>query len=191
MAATDTLTPRTDAPEFAWYCVRSQPKREHIAAAHLRSALAAGEGVEVYCPRLRFEKMTRRGRVWFTEALFPGYLFARFNLTAHQKIVTYAQGVTGIVRFGLKPTVVPDQAIQELREQVGDGEHEIRTPDVEEGDSVVVTSGVFKGLHTLVTRVIPSGERVRVLLEFLGECREVEVAKSELLPQEPHILTAA
>src|SRR5438067_12691574 len=125
--------------ELAWYCLRSQPKREHIAAAHVRPI----DGVEVYCPRIRFEKMTRRGRVWFTEALFPGYLFARFELAMHQKLVTYVQGVTGIVRFGLYPTAVPDQGIEEMRQQVGDDEHVIASQKLQEGDDVIVTSGVF------------------------------------------------
>src|SRR5438067_9643480 len=103
-----------DQPDLSWYCLRSQPKREHIAAAHVRIL----DGITVYCPRIRFEKMTRRGRVWFTEALFPGYLFARFNLATHQKLVTYAQGVTGIVRFGLYPTAIPDEAVEEMRQHV-------------------------------------------------------------------------
>ena len=45
----------------AWFCVRSQPKREHIAAAHLRNLVE----VEVFCPRLRIRKATRRGGCYF------------------------------------------------------------------------------------------------------------------------------
>lgn len=176
--------PGRDSDESHWFCLRTQQKREHIAAVHLRQM----EGVEVYCPRLRFEKMTRRGRVWFTEALFPGYLFSRFNPARNQKQVTYAQGVTGIVRFGLWPAVVPDEAIAELRQKIDDGEHEIPTPEVQAGDQVIVTQGIFKGLQTLVTRVLPARERVCILLEFLGECREVEVANDEVLREDPHLL---
>src|ERR1039458_7771599 len=60
----------------AWFCIRSQPKHEHIAAAHLKRE----PGIEVYLPRVRFKRATRRGPVWFTEAFFPNYLFARFDL---------------------------------------------------------------------------------------------------------------
>jgi len=171
---------------LSWFCLRTQQKREHIAAAHVRLI----EGVEVCSPRLRFEKMTRRGRVWFREALFPGYLFARFSLDEHQKLVTCAQGVNGIVRFGLLPSVVPDQAIDEIRLHVGDGEHEIRPLEIKPGDNVVVTGGVFQGLKTLVTQVLPAGDRVRILMEFLGDRREVEVLKNELLVEGRHILAA-
>ena len=51
-----------------WFCVRCQTKREHIAAGHLRELL----GVEVFCPRLRYRKATRRGKIWWMEPMFPG-----------------------------------------------------------------------------------------------------------------------
>jgi hypothetical protein len=44
------------------------------------------------------------------------------------------------------------------------------------------------GLKTVVTDLRPAQERVRVLMEFLGECREVEVAKANLLPERTHLL---
>ena len=50
--------------EPAWYCLKTQTKREAIAAAHLREL----EGVEVFCPMLRYRKATRRGKVWWVEA---------------------------------------------------------------------------------------------------------------------------
>src|SRR5262245_8514765 len=62
-------------PPVAWFCLRSHPKHEHIAAGHLR----AMEGVEVFNPRIRFVRSTRLGPAPVTEAMFPNYLFARFN----------------------------------------------------------------------------------------------------------------
>ena len=86
----------------AWYCLRSQPKHEHIAAAHLRIL----EGVTVFCPRIRFKRVTRQGSVWVTEAMFPGYLFAHFELLEMHRQVRYAHGVSGIVRFADRyPTI--------------------------------------------------------------------------------------
>jgi transcriptional antiterminator RfaH len=168
----------------AWHCIRTQPKSEHIAAAHLRLI----DDVQVYCPRLRFRRMTRRGPVWFAEALFPGYLFARFTRAQSQQEVAGARGVSTLVRFGGELATLPDESIQELRTQMG-GE-ECRTLDCElrEGDRVTITSGVFMGFTTVVTELRPARERVRVLMEFLGECREVEVAKTSLLPERTHLL---
>lgn len=169
----------------AWFCVRTLPKSEHIAAGHLRVL----NGVEVYCPRLRFRKMTRRGPVWFTEALFPGYLFARFVPMESQKEVTYARGVVAIVRFSENLAKIPDATITEMQAQMGEEDCKTINAEAREGDTVTITTGVFKGLATVVTQLLPARERVRVLLEFLGECREVEVAKSDVLPDRAHFLS--
>ena len=50
-----------------WYVVQTHAKSEHIAAAGLTRS---GE-IEVYCPRLRFQRLTRRGKVWYPRRSFP------------------------------------------------------------------------------------------------------------------------
>ena len=46
-----------DGSKPGWYCLRSQPKHEHIAAAHLRRL----DQVTVFCPRIKFKRSTRQG----------------------------------------------------------------------------------------------------------------------------------
>jgi hypothetical protein len=41
----------------------------------------------------------------------------------------------------------------------------------------------------VVTELRPANERVRVLIEFLGECRHVDVAKENLIPERTHLLS--
>src|SRR5438876_1079099 len=108
----------TDGPQPAWYCLRSQPKHEHIAAAHIRLL----EGVTVFCPRIRFKRRTRQGLVWVTEAMFPGYLFARFELMEKHRQVRYAHGVSGIVRFADRYPTIEEGALAQLRENTGASE---------------------------------------------------------------------
>ena len=106
------MIPATRHPE--WFCVRTQTKREHIAAGHLREL----EGVEVFCPRLRYRKATRRGKIWWVEPLFPGYLLAKFDLAEMERAVTFCQGVRGLVRFGSEIPPVPDSFVESLRQEV-------------------------------------------------------------------------
>src|SRR5215813_8963248 len=73
----------------AWFCVRTQPKHEHIAAAQLRQ----GRDIEVFLPRIRYKRRTRLGLAWVTEALFRDYLFARFDLDAAWRRVQGARSV--------------------------------------------------------------------------------------------------
>jgi transcriptional antiterminator RfaH len=131
--------------------------------------------IEAYLPRIRFRRATRRGPVWFTEALFPNYLFARFDLAACLREVCHTWGVRGVVHFGDRWPIVPEGVIEELRATVGaDRVHVIRE-ELQPGEAVQIASGVFHGLRAVITRVMPSRERVAVLLEFLGRQTTVEL----------------
>jgi transcriptional antiterminator RfaH len=161
---------------LAWFCVRSQPKHEHIAAAHL----GRFDDVEVFNPRIRFTRSTRKGPVWVTDSLFPNYLFARFNWKSSLSKVRYSAGVSNVVHFGLKWPTVPDEAIEELRRTLGkDHVHEI--PPVTVGDTVDISGGAFHGLQGVVTRLMPAKERVKVLLDFLGRQTMIEVPVKSLV----------
>ncbi len=170
--------------EPKWYCLRSQPKHEHIAAAHLRPL----EGVEVYCPRVRLQKSTRRGLVWFTEALFPNYLFARFNLRALLLRIRSSQSVAGIVRFGDRYPDIPESSIEKLRAAMQDAEIKTIETSLATGDDVSVVSGPLQGASGMVTQILPAQERVKVLMEFLGGQKEVELDLSAVFRPAPPLL---
>jgi transcriptional antiterminator RfaH len=170
----------------AWYCLRTQPKHEHIAAAQLRIQ----EKIQVFCPRIRFKRATRQGLVWVTEAMFPGYLFARFNLAELHRQVRYARGVVGIVQFGGWYPTVEDQVLNRLRDHTGDEEVKELNYQLAQGDQVKIVGGVFIGLEAVVRQVLPAKERVKVLMDFLGTKVEAEVEHSSVLLQQPHPLAA-
>jgi transcriptional antiterminator RfaH len=161
----------------AWFCLRTQPKHEHIAAAHFKN----DPDIEVYLPRIRFKRATRRGPVWFTEALFPNYLFARFDLAACLRRVCHARGIRGVVHFGDRWPIVPEGVIGELRATVGADEVHVVRDELQPGEVVRIAGGVFHGLQAVVSRVMPSRERVAVLLEFLGRQTSVELPDEALI----------
>ena len=166
----------------SWYCLRSQPKHEHIAAAHLRRF----DGVTVFCPRIRFKRPTRRGLVRVTEAMFPGYLFARFELEKMLCQIRYARGVSGIVRFGNRYPTIEDEALAQLRDPTGVTEVKELNYEISQGDRVKIVEGLFFGLEAVVLRVLAGKERVKVLMDFLGRKIEAEIERSSVLPQVAH-----
>jgi transcriptional antiterminator RfaH len=177
------------APEASqpyWYCVRAQPKREHLAAGSLRLL----EGVEVFCPRLRYRKATRRGVIWWLEPLFPSYVLARFVLAEMERAVMFAQGVTGLVRFGGEVPPVPDSFVEALRREYNwdadASEILTLTPQIESGEEVEVASGPLAGMTGVVVEIAPASERVKVLMDFLGQPHVVDIDLfSILLPRKP------
>jgi transcription antitermination factor NusG len=148
-------------------------------------------GIEVFCPMLRFERARRSGKVKVTEAMFPGYVFAKFNFRLHHRHVAGTHGVSTIVRFGGIPAVVPEDVVAELRASVVDQETIEIPTTISIGDEVQLLKGPFSGIHALVTQVLPAQERVKVLLEILGMEREVEVEVAGVLPRVSHPLAAA
>lgn len=169
---------RIDEP--AWYVVHSKPKCEHIAAA-LMQGLA---GVETYCPRIRFQRSTRRGKVWFVEALFPSYFFARFIPQDSQRAVRHSQNVVRIVDFGGKMVSVPDAVIESIRQEMDNLEVKEIKAGVQVGDTVELTEGAMRGLKGIVNSIHDGQERVKILLEFLGRESLVEVSVSKILNEQ-------
>lgn len=177
----------TTSNDLDWFCVRTQTKREHIAADHLRAL----EGIEVFCPRIRYRKATRRGTVWWIESMFPGYLLAKFNRSESERAVTYCQGVRGLVRFGTEIPSVPESFVQSLQAEIrnhGTLNEEILTvvPALECGDEVEVANGPLAGMRGIVVAIAPAAERVKVLMDFLGQPHPVDLDLfSILLPRRP------
>jgi len=160
-----------------WFCLRSQPKHEHIAAAHLRKMA----DVEAFLPRVRFKRATRQGAAWVTEALFPNYLFARFDWDTSLRQVQSARGVSGVVHFGDRWPVIGEAIIEELKQAIGAGELHTVSAELLPGDAVEIANGSLRGLRAVISRVIPSRERVAVLLDFLGRQSTIEVSADSVI----------
>lgn len=167
----------SDLAQPHWYCIHSKSKCEHLAAQTVRQL----DGVETYCPRLRFQRVTPRGKVWFVEALFPSYFFARFIYADHHRAVRHAHQVVRIVEFGGKPVCIPDPIIEELRAEMQYQDVREITRSVEVGDSVEIAEGPMRGFRGIIEHIQNGADRVQVLLEFLGRTNLVEVPISSVL----------
>ena len=173
--------------EPVWFCLKTQPKREHLAATALRRQF----GVECFSPRLRFRKMTQRGPVWFIEAMFPGYLFAKFVYSEQHRAVEASHGIQGIVHFGDHLATLPENVVASLQSRVG--EEEIVTIDssLKVGQPVEIIEGPFRGLEAVITRLLPAKERIRVLFELVGRSVEMEISTAQVLSPEPRLIEQA
>ena len=161
----------------AWFCLRTLPKHEHIAAAQLRQEA----DTEIFLPRIRFQRPTRCGLAWVTEALFQNYLFAKFDLVASLRRVQAARGVRSVVHFGGRWPTVPEDAIRELQAAMNEGDLRIVQDSLRPGDTVQIAEGAMCGLEAVVSRVMPARQRAAVLLDFLGRQTTVELDRNQLI----------
>jgi len=162
---------------LAWYCARTKPKHEHIAAGNLRRNL----GLEVFHPRLRFERATQRGVMRVVEALFPGYIFVRCALEENFNDIKHCSGISSLVHFGQKIPKVADSIIEELRDCFEADDPMTVEDRISPADEVIFVEGAFAGMRAFVLRVMPAKKRVQVLLEVLGGPTPVEVERSAVV----------
>jgi transcriptional antiterminator RfaH len=166
---------RTELP--AWYCARTKPKHEHIAAANLRKNLS----LEVFHPRLRIERATQRGVVRIIEPLFPCYIFVRCVIEDKLNEIKHSNGISSMVHFGHRIPKVADSIIEELQECFETEEPMTVENRLSPGDEVTVAEGAFAGMNAFVLRNMPARRRVQVLLDILGRPTPVEVDRISLV----------
>ncbi len=178
-------TPQFETGEH-WYCVRSKPKKERMAAGGLESL----HGLEVFCPQIRFQRKTVRGPVWFQEAMFPGYLFARFDLFEMKRAVAYAPGVLNIPTFDERYISIPGTVIKALRKDLDAESVAEAVAPLEVGEETTVLEGSMRGLKVKVVKLMPAQERVAVLMEMMGTLVEAEFPSDALEHRMKHPMAA-
>jgi len=169
-----------------WYCVRTKPKKERMASANVASM----HGLEVFCPQIRFRRKTVRGPVWFQEAMFPGYMFVRFDMMKMMRAISHAPGVLNIPVFNERYVSIPEPVIDSLRQDLDESGSVDAGLPLEEGDETTILEGSMRGLKVKVIKVMRAEDRVAVLLEMLGTLVEAEFPSSALEHRTRHRMTA-
>jgi transcriptional antiterminator RfaH len=171
--------PATWADTARWFCLRAAGRREHLTAL----ALTQRTEIETFVPRIRVRRERRAGGVGtITEALFPGYLFARFRHPEQTRHVVSTNGVLGLVAFGGPPPSIAEDAIAHLRLHAEpQAPALVAAPIFEEGDWVRVAAGCFRGTEGRVRPSVSGQDRVRLLLSLLGHEVEISVPADHLI----------
>jgi transcription antitermination factor NusG len=77
---------------------------------------------------------------------------------------------------------VPDEVINDLKEQVGEDEQkDLPEPEIKPGQEVSLIEGPFKDLKAVVNSWMDARQRVAILLEFLGRQMEIQVPAKDLI----------
>ncbi len=137
-------------------------------------------GLEALAPQITYYKKTRRGKVRFTEALFPGYLFVHCNLVENLRHLLSLQGIRNLVKCGSRIPEVPISWIEEISAELDGETITAQQPELKAGDEVTIVEGPFKNLKAVVKGEVPAQERVSLLLEFLGRQIEVNLSQDKL-----------
>ncbi len=148
-----------------WYVLHTKPHKERQVAYALRF-----QKLEVFLPIVRVNPVNPRAAR--ERAYFPSYLFAHLDLSVTGlDVVQWTPGLRSLVHFGGQPAAVPDNLILELKRRLS----EIRAAGglvfdgLKPGERVRIVNGPFARYEGVFDVRLPGTERVRVLLELIGE----------------------
>jgi transcriptional antiterminator RfaH len=157
-----------------WYAIHTHPRQEGRAVNNL-----AIWGLELFAPWIRSGKTAGR-RQNRTEALFPGYVFAKFDSSRMLHSIRFTRGVHSIVSFGGRPTPVHEDIIALCRSRVGPDGYVRIAPDFKPNEALFIRSGPFKNMAAVFEKELPDHERVSVLLTAVNWQARVELYASQI-----------
>jgi transcription antitermination factor NusG len=158
-----------------WYALNVRRRMERVAATCLE-----GKGYEYLLPVQRV-KTQWSDRVKESErALFPGYIFCRFDARERVPLLT-TPGVLSIVGFGKELVPVMDFEMEALARIVNSQQEVQPCAFVAKGEKVEIMAGPLKGLQGLVTEA-GNGLRVIVSVELLQRSVSVHVQSTDIRP---------
>jgi transcription antitermination factor NusG len=159
-------TESPDNQEYRWIVLRTQPRREGLAAHAVRA-----QGVESYVPLL---PPTRRAEP--SVPLFPGYVFARVApFSADIVRIRCAPGVAYVLPRAGSPALLRGQVVDDLRTRLVEPLSRSAREPLRRGEPVKVVAGPFRWSDALFERYVNPAGRVRVLLEMVNQQVAVEL----------------
>ena len=162
-----------------WYVVSTKPHQEKQAELHIKQC-----GMECFLPLLKENKIIRRTRKTVLAPLFPGYLFARFDLDKHCRAVSYATGVRKIVEFGSGPVELDATMIDAIKERLNNGYVTLMPVPPVHGQVVHIKGGPLAGLEAVFMREMTDRSRAILLLNTLGFHARLTLSMDQVsLPQ--------
>jgi transcriptional antiterminator RfaH len=161
---------------LGWYVVHTKHNQEDRAENNLRAW-----GVETFNPKLKARNARpRAGSTSVGKALFPQYIFARFDPTLLLHKITFTRGVHEVVRFGGQTVPIDNEMITIMRMRVGpDGFIKIGE-EFKAGDTVLVKDGPFRNFIGIFERELKETERVRILLTTVSFQSHIVVERDSI-----------
>jgi transcription antitermination factor NusG len=160
---------------LSWYAVQVNCRKEATIAGQIE-----GRGVECFLPQYKSLRKWSDRTKEIRQALFPGYLFCRFDFENRQHVVT-AAGVIQVVGNGRTSVAVPDSEIQALQMAVASGIPSQPWPYLRKGERVRINYGHLNGLQGILVN-FKGNHRVVLSVTLLQRSLALEVDLSWLTP---------
>ena len=167
--------------ETKWYVVHTYSGYENKVKANIDKTIEnrhlEDQILEVRVPMEDVVELKNGEKKQTQRKMFPGYVLIHMVMNDDTwYVVRNTRGVTGFVGPGSKPVPLTEAEIEAL------GISSIRNAEVdfEEGDSVVVTGGVWKDTVGVVQSINEAKQIVTINVELFGRETPVEISFAEV-----------
>ena len=167
--------------EANWYVVHTYSGYENKVKANIDKTIEnrhlEDQILEVRVPMQDVVELKNGEKKQVQKKMFPGYVLIHMVMNDDTwYVVRNTRGVTGFVGPGSKPVPLTEGEIEALGiSSVGDVEI-----DFVEGDSVVVTGGVWKDTVGVVQSINEAKQIVTINVELFGRETPVEISFAEV-----------
>ena len=167
--------------EANWYVVHTYSGYENKVKANIDKTIEnrhlEEQILEVRVPMEDVVELKNGEKKQVQKKMFPGYVLIHMVMNDDTwYVVRNTRGVTGFVGPGSKPVPLTEKEIDAL------GISMVREVEVdfEEGDSVVVTGGVWKDTVGVVQSINEAKQIVTISVELFGRETPVEISFAEV-----------
>ena len=165
--------------EAKWYVVHTYSGYENKVKDSIESTIAnrnLGEEIcEVMIPMEKAEEVKNGATKQVERKMFPGYVLVKMIMNDDTwYVIRNTRGVTGFVGPGSKPVPLTDSEMRALGIAAEKAEA-VLSVDFAEGDSVVVTAGVWKDTVSVVQKLDLNKQVVTIVIDMFGRETPVDV----------------
>lgn len=166
--------------EANWYVVHTYSGYENKVKANIEKTIEnrhlEEQILEVRVPMQDVVEMKNGAKKQVQKKLFPGYVLIHMIMNDDTwYVVRNTRGVTGFVGPGSKPVPLTEAEMRPLGIQT-----ENVTVDFAEGDTVIVTGGVWKDTVGVIQAMNPGKQSVTINIDLFGRETPVEISFSEI-----------
>ncbi len=158
-----------------WYVIHTRSRFENVVSDGLLK-----KSFDVFLPKVRVPSKRRDRKLMIWVPVFPGYLFVKTNLSAHEHLdIVKTIGAVRLVGTKNGPVSVPDEAIASLKIMVNNDSPIITGKRLARGDKVMVVKGPFTGVIGTFSNYRGKG-RVIINVDALGQTAGVDVYEDDI-----------
>ena len=167
--------------EAKWYVVHTYSGYENKVKANIEKTIEnrklQDQILEVSVPLEEVVEVKNGVKKQVQKKMFPGYVL--LNMVMNDEtwyVVRNTRGVTGFVGPGSKPVPLTDEEMMSM----GIRHSEEVLIDIEEGDSVVITSGVWEDTTGIVRSINGAKQTVTISVDMFGRETPVEISFTDI-----------